>query len=227
MNRYRQVVVPSDGEPDDVTITVARRVADLLGVTVVLLSIVSAGLEEADQVELQQIATRVAPDAAARVVVDDGRPTSEQLAELASDPSTLMCMRTHARPAILGVTFGRIGGAVMHASRSGVLVVGPSCAPALSGSRMIIAVEPGSVDEQQHQMARDFACALGLVPERVTVVDEPPAHALTALSQSTDVAMIAMTVHDKGLLDRVVTGRTTSKLIRHAECPIVVYAADA
>ena len=39
--------------------------------------------------------------------------------------------------------------------------------------------------------------------------------------------MIAMTVHGKGLLDRVVIGSTTSKLIRHAECPILVYAADA
>ena len=179
MSRYRQVIVPSDGEPDDVTIAVARRVADLLGVPVVLLSIVSAGLEQPDQAELQQIAARLGPDAAARVVVDDGRPISEQLADVARDRSTLVCMRTHVRPAILGVTFGRIGDAVIHACRSGVLVVGPSCAPALSGSRMIIAVEPGSVDEQQHQMARDVACALGLVPERVTVVDESPAHALT------------------------------------------------
>jgi nucleotide-binding universal stress UspA family protein len=135
-------------------------------------------------------------------------------------------MRTHARPAILGVTFGRIGDAVIHACRSGVLVVGPSCAPALSGSRMIIAVEPGSVDESRHQMAGELASALGVVPERVTVVDEPAAQVLTTLSQSPDVAMIAMTIHDKGLLDRVVIGSTTSKLIRHAECPVLVCAAD-
>jgi nucleotide-binding universal stress UspA family protein len=227
MNPYRQVIVPSDDEPDEVTITVARRVADLLRVPVVLVSIVSDGLEQSDQVELQQIAARVAPDAHARVVVDDGRPTSEQLADLVTDPSTLMCMRSHARPAILGVTFSRIGDAVVHASRSGVLMVGPSCAPALSGSRVIIAVEPGSIDERQHQMARDFAFALDMVPERVTVVDEPPAHALSTLSQNPDVAMIVMTIHDKGLLDRVVIGSTTSKLIRHAECPVLVYAVHS
>jgi nucleotide-binding universal stress UspA family protein len=227
MNPYRQVIVPSDDEPDEVTITVARRVAELLRVPVVLVSIVSDGLEQSDQVELQQIAARVAPDAHARVVVDDGRPTSEQLADLVTDPSTLMCMRSHARPAILGVTFSRIGDAVVHASRSGVLMVGPSCAPALSGSRVIIAVEPGSIDERQHQMARDFAFALDMVPEHVTVVDEPPAHALTTLSQDPDVAMIAMTIHNKGLLDRVVIGSTTSKLVRHAECPVLVYAAHA
>jgi nucleotide-binding universal stress UspA family protein len=226
MSRYRQVIVPSDGEPDDVTIAVARRVADLLGVPVVLVSIVSAGLEESDLLELQQIATKVAPNAAARVVVDDGRPMSEQLADVASDPSTLMCMRTHVRPAILGAAVGSIGDAVIHASRSGVLVVGPSCAPAFSGTRMIIAIEPGSVDESRHQMAGELASALGIVPERVTVVDEPAAHVLTTLSQSPDVAMIAMTIHDKGLLDRVVIGSTTSKLIRHAECPVLVCAAD-
>ena len=224
MSRYRQIIVPSDSEPDDVTITVAQRVAERLGVPVVLLSIVSAGLEEPDEVELQQIATRIAPDATARVVVDDGRPTSEQLAEVASEPSTLMCLRTHAQPEILEAVFGSIGEEVIRASSSGVMVIGPACAPAFSGTRMIIAVEPGSADESQHRVARELASALGIVPECVAVGDGSPSHMLKTLSENPDVAMIAMTTRNEGLLDRVVSGSTASKLIRQAECPVLVFA---
>jgi nucleotide-binding universal stress UspA family protein len=227
MSRYRQVIVPTDGEPDNATITVARTVAERLGVPVVLFSIVSAGLEEPDKVELQQIANRIAPDAAARVVIDDGRPTSEQLADVAREPSTLMCLRTQARAAILEAAFGSIGEAVIRASRSGVLVIGPACAPAFSGNRMIIAIEPGSVDESQHQMARELASVLGITPEPVTVVDGSPSPVLKTLSQSPDVAMIAMTTSSKGPLDRVVMGSTTLKLIRQAECPVLVCATHA
>ena len=50
---------------------------------------------------------------------------------------------------------------------------------------MIIAVEPGSADESQHQVARELAIALGIVPEsRFAVGDGSPSHMLKTLSEN-------------------------------------------
>jgi nucleotide-binding universal stress UspA family protein len=171
---YHEVIIPCDAQPDPVSVAVATGVAARLGVPVVLFSLVGAGFERRDEDELIRYARMIGPEVRTRVAVDDGRSTSTQLAEVASEPGTLMCLRTHAEPAIIEAVFGSIGENIIRESTQSLLVVGPKCRAHFPGSTMIVSVDPDFADEaidvDRLDETRRLAGALGLTPEYVTVV---------------------------------------------------------
>lgn len=241
MSRYERVVVPCDGQPQPATVAVARGVAAHLGIPVTLFSIVSAGLEADDAAELDRIAAALGPDVTAAVQLDDGRPIAEQLAEVAGRADTLMCLPTRAKSALIDAAFGSIGDDVVRLSEADLLVIGPNCAPSFDGTRLLLAVDGLSISEEDRHAAMDLSATFGLSPEFVTVAEAadavvgdggaalphrtltgPPAEALATVSALPGTAMIAMSPRHRRSLERLLVGSTTRKVLRQAECPVLI-----
>ncbi len=224
---YCRVVVPCDGLPDARLLTVGDAVAKRLDVPLVLLSIVSAGLEQRDTFELQASVDRTHVDATAIVRPDDGRTIEEQLGEAAGEAGSLLCMQTNARSPKLEALSGSTGERVIRSAAAEVLVVGPRCDSGFAGRTMIIAVPDGEGSEPWVESMHRAASQLRLEPTVVTVADDQdPRNVLVAVSSREDVALIAMATQRKSTVRRLVVGSTTLAVMSRARCPVLVRSVD-
>ena len=229
-NALKHVIVPCDGIPDRVTVAVARSFAGRLGIPVILFSIVSEHREAEDADELWRLAGQSGPDVSAAVVLDDGRPIAAQLVEFADAPDALMCLRTHAEPAIIEALFGSIAEAVLRASTRAILAIGPKCRPSLAGNRLIVAVDDDllhpSTDPAWLGEVLDLAGAARYALQYITITDDnatdSAAHVAAQLSGLDDVSMIAADVRATTTIDRLLIGNATVQLLRHAKCPVLI-----
>jgi len=109
-----------------------------------------------------------------RIVVFDHRLAASAIPELAeAEPDALICMATHARSGAGVACFGSIGEAIMQASATPVVLVGPSVddVEASKFAELIVCLDGSRHARAILGVAASFARDLGLDPWLVGVVD--------------------------------------------------------
>jgi nucleotide-binding universal stress UspA family protein len=162
---FRTIAVPLDRTDRAQTavphaVALARQSgAHLRLVTVRSLSADTAEVNE----HLAEVAARHGVEA--ELVVDAPGDVAAVLAEMASDPQTLLCMATHARRSVTEAMLGSVSEQVVRTSRHPVLLIGPHCAPAPERyASMVSALDGSALAERIVPTVLDWSTHLGLTP---------------------------------------------------------------
>lgn len=160
-----KIVVPLDhhDEAEDAVLhgaALARQAGARLQLMSVRPSYVDAA---ATHDRLVEIADRLRVDAELVVVGPDD--VTATLAEVAAEPGTVLCLRTHARGPIAEMTLGSVSEQVVRTTHHPVLLVGPHCDPAPEryGS-MVVGLDGSPLAEQILPVVTAWSTQLDLTP---------------------------------------------------------------
>ena len=167
------VVVPLDGSDGaDAAVPVARVVAERLGASLTLVTVVEPGDDEAPSASHLRA---VAAETGATWRLLEGRDVAAVLRGAAGGlPDRLVCMASHGRGRSAAL-LGSVASAVAAGARGPLLVVGPNTSPhhPLAGD-VVACVDGSAASERILPVAADWAAALGLGLEIVTVAEPVP-----------------------------------------------------
>ena len=168
-----RVLVPLDGsERADVAVPVARVVAERLGVPLTLVTVVEPGEDEASSASHLRA---VAAETGATWRLLDGRNVAACIRGAAGGlPDRVVCMASHGRGRSAAL-LGSVASVVAAGARGPLLVVGPnvSASHQLTGD-VVACVDGSKSSERVLPVAADWATALGLGLEIVTVAEPVP-----------------------------------------------------
>lgn len=112
---------------------------------------------------LNEIADRHRVDAELVVAGPDDVATT--LADVAADPDTLLCLRTHARGPVAEMVMGSVSEQVVRTSHRPVLMVGPHCEPPAGRfASMIVGLDGSTLAEQILPTVAAWSTGLDLTP---------------------------------------------------------------
>ena len=167
--RYARVIVPIVGTVPRGLARLAAQLAARMGVPAEVLAVVSAGLEDDDEMQLQSDIVELGVAMSVRVVIDDGDVAGAVLAE-AAVPLRLICLE-YRGPTVFGdALFGSVATEIIRRSRREVLVVGPYCEPDLRGDTLLITIDGSAAARAIVPTAVDLAGVLDLRPGLVQVL---------------------------------------------------------
>jgi nucleotide-binding universal stress UspA family protein len=112
---------------------------------------------------LREIADRHGVDA--ELVVAGPDDVTATLADVAAEPHTLLCLRTHARGPVAEVVMGSVSEQVVRTSHHPVLMVGPRCEPPPERfASMVVGLDGSTLAEQILPTTGEWATHLDLTP---------------------------------------------------------------
>lgn len=112
---------------------------------------------------LREIADRHRIDA--ELVVAGPDDVAATLADVAAEPDTLLCLRTHARGPVAEMVMGSVSEQVVRTSHRPVLMVGPRCEPPPERyTSMVVGLDGSELAEQILPTARAWSTELDVTP---------------------------------------------------------------
>lgn len=176
--RITRVLVPLElTDEAERAVVPARRLAQRLDCPVTLFGWHwDLGEVAAARIHLERLLVDMAVTGDVRVVCTGARSPAPAIVSAAADrPGTLVCMATHARGGVAHTVLGSVAEAVLRATGSPVLLVGPSIddgAPA--GGPVLACLDGSDAAESILPVAEALARQLGTGVELVTVADVSP-----------------------------------------------------
>jgi nucleotide-binding universal stress UspA family protein len=127
---FRTIVVPLDHSDEaEAAVPHGAALARQAGARLQLMTVRPSYVDRsALHDRLAEVADRYRVDA--DLVVEGPGDTAATLVEVAREPSTLLCLRSHARRPVTEMVMGSVSEQVVRASHRPVLLIGPQCAPA-------------------------------------------------------------------------------------------------
>jgi nucleotide-binding universal stress UspA family protein len=161
----RSVVVPVTwGEIPETAIAHAATVARQAGARLRLVTVAPPSADR-DRIlhHLDGIRETLDIDADMRVI--DAYDPATAIAEVGSEPDTLLCMATHARRPLAELVLGSVSAQVVRRCHRPVLLVGPKCRPAPPAYQsMVVAVDGSGRAETILPTTAEWCVELGLTP---------------------------------------------------------------
>jgi nucleotide-binding universal stress UspA family protein len=162
---YRSVVVALSWD-DDAKVAVGHgaALARLTGAAIELVTVKPTYVDVGDaRRHLAAVAAAHGLDATLRLVT--APDPAAGLAEIGSEPGTLLCLQTHARRPLAELALGSVSAQVVRSCRRPVLLLGPRCAPAGSTyEAMVVALDTSALAETILPVATEWCTHLGLTP---------------------------------------------------------------
>jgi nucleotide-binding universal stress UspA family protein len=158
----KQIVVPLDGlSKNERAVGVAVALAAKGGASVELVSIVSAGLEDGDLMEMDAIASHYRGVTSTRVLTDDDTIENTLLAEVLG-PERLLCIASAGHGAFAEVLDGSVSENIIRRSTEPVVAVGPHADTRPDASLLAVALDGSPSSEAVLPAAQALADQLGL-----------------------------------------------------------------
>jgi nucleotide-binding universal stress UspA family protein len=136
--------------------------------------------------------------------------TTATILHAASQPDTLLCMRTHARGPIAEITLGSISEDIVRHNPHPLVLIGPNCAPAPQRySSLIVALDGSPLAEHILPIAADWSTHLHLTPWLFQVLPQPapPEAATTDIYETNYVHRHAQQLTRSGIPTEYETAR--------------------
>jgi nucleotide-binding universal stress UspA family protein len=162
---FRTIVVPLDHNDEaEAAVPQGAALARQAGAQLQLLTVSPAYVEEVTvHGRLREIAERQNVDA--QLVVLGPDDVAETLSEIASQPQTLLCLRTHARGPVAEMVMGSVSEQVVRMSHQPVLMIGPRCEPPPERyESLVVGLDGSELAEQILPTVGAWATDLGLTP---------------------------------------------------------------
>jgi nucleotide-binding universal stress UspA family protein len=173
---FRTIVVPLDrSDAAEAAVPHGAAIARQSGARLRLMMVRPAYVDAATVHDrLREVAARHHVDA--ELFVAGPEDVAATLVDVASEPQTLLCLRTHARGPVAELVIGSVSEQVVRASHRPVLLIGPRCGAAAGriGS-MVVGLDGSELAEQILPTVGSWATQLGLTPWLIQVMSPPRA----------------------------------------------------